>query len=171
MEERDLINKTKLAEVLILNIHTLQAGWIYSRWINPTTDAASQTLNSLEGGHGTLLFSSGMAAISTALFAVLKSGDHVVSKYAWRPCGPISSEHNSISVAQSNWEYFHSILDGMLVDCRVYPPALFNLLVPILSLCQMRIKELMRVDSHDSLCQLSSTRAKRELESLRVRQE
>ncbi|KAL9974389.1 hypothetical protein ACROYT_G011413 [Oculina patagonica] len=56
-----------------------KAGWLYSRWINPTTDAASQALNSLEGGHGTLLFSSGMAAISTALFAVLKSGDHVVA--------------------------------------------------------------------------------------------
>ena len=60
--------------------YTLQGGWLYSRWINPTTDAAAQALNSLEGGHGTLLFSSGMAAISTALFAVLKSGDHVVSK-------------------------------------------------------------------------------------------
>lgn len=58
---------------------SLQSGWLYSRWINPTVDAASQTLNSLEGGHGTLLFSSGMAAISTALFATLKSGDHVVS--------------------------------------------------------------------------------------------
>lgn len=56
-----------------------EPGWIYSRWINPTVDAARQTLNSLEGGHGTLLFSSGMAAISTALFAVLKSGDHVVA--------------------------------------------------------------------------------------------
>ncbi|KAJ7376647.1 hypothetical protein OS493_033529 [Desmophyllum pertusum] len=56
-----------------------KGGWLYSRWINPTTDAAAQALNSLEGGHGTLLFSSGMAAISTALFAVLKSGDHVVA--------------------------------------------------------------------------------------------
>lgn len=53
-------------------------GWLYSRWNNPTTDAASQTLNNLEGGYGTLLFSSGMAAVSTAFMAMLKSGDHVV---------------------------------------------------------------------------------------------
>ena len=56
---------------------SLQSGWLYSRWINPTIDAASQTLNSLEGGHGTPLFSSGMTAISTALFVTLKSGDRV----------------------------------------------------------------------------------------------
>ena len=62
---------------------SLQSGWLYSRWVNPTNDAASHTLNNLEGGHGTLLFSSGMAAISTALMAVLKSGDHVVSMYMY----------------------------------------------------------------------------------------
>ena len=56
-------------------------GWLYSRWNNPTTDAASQTLNNLEGGYGTLLFSSGMAAVSTAFMAMLKSGDHVVRIY------------------------------------------------------------------------------------------
>ena len=56
-------------------------GWLYSRWNNPTTDAASQTLNNLEGGYGTLLFSSGMAAVSTAFMAMLKSGDHVVRVY------------------------------------------------------------------------------------------
>ncbi|PFX20326.1 Cystathionine gamma-synthase [Stylophora pistillata] len=55
-----------------------KSGWLYSRWINPTVDAAAQTLNNLEGGQGTLLFSSGMAAITTALFSTLKSGDHVV---------------------------------------------------------------------------------------------
>ena len=52
---------------------------MYSRWINPTVDAAAQTLNNLEGGQGTLLFSSGMAAITNVLFATLSSGDHVVS--------------------------------------------------------------------------------------------
>ena len=65
-----------------------QTGWIYSRWENPTTQAASNTLNNLEGGHGTLLFSSGMAAISNALMAMLKSGDHVVcSAFALIICG------------------------------------------------------------------------------------
>ncbi|XP_048576624.1 cystathionine gamma-synthase isoform X2 [Nematostella vectensis] len=54
-------------------------GYLYSRWNNPTVDAAAQTLNALEGGVGTLLFSSGMAAISTALLSLLKAGDHVVA--------------------------------------------------------------------------------------------
>ncbi|XP_068721462.1 cystathionine gamma-synthase-like [Montipora capricornis] len=60
------------------DLATGKSGWIYSRWENPTTEAASNTLNNLEGGYGTLLFSSGMAAITTALMALLKSGDHVV---------------------------------------------------------------------------------------------
>ena len=55
-----------------------QQAYFYSRWCNPTCDAAAEVLNSLEGGAGTLLFSSGMAAISTALMAELQTGDHVV---------------------------------------------------------------------------------------------
>ena len=36
-------------------------------------------INALEGGAGTLVFASGMAAISAALIGFLKAGDHVVS--------------------------------------------------------------------------------------------
>ena len=78
-----------------MEFHFLQNGWIYSRWINPTTDAASQALNHLEGGQGTLLFASGMAAISTALFTVLKSGDHMVSASAF--CYSFSCYYNMVS--------------------------------------------------------------------------
>lgn len=38
-------------------------------------------INSLEGGKGSLVFSTGMAAISTALLCFLKSGDHIASIY------------------------------------------------------------------------------------------
>lgn len=62
-----------------------QDSYLYSRWANPTCDAAGHVLNSLEGGEGTLMYSSGMAAISTALLALLKAGDHLVSGHYMVP--------------------------------------------------------------------------------------
>ena len=50
----------------------------YGRYGNPTVRAAEAKLGALEGAEDTALFSSGMAAATTALFALLKSGDHVV---------------------------------------------------------------------------------------------
>ncbi|NMP24077.1 PLP-dependent transferase [Sulfobacillus sp. DSM 109850] len=49
----------------------------YSRTENPTRTPLAEGLATLEGGAGASLFSSGMAAI-TALFHLLKSGDHVI---------------------------------------------------------------------------------------------
>ncbi|HEY1405719.1 MAG TPA: PLP-dependent aspartate aminotransferase family protein [Spirochaetota bacterium] len=50
----------------------------YSRSGNPTRCAVEKSLAVLEGGHQGFAFASGMSAISSALFAVLKAGDHVV---------------------------------------------------------------------------------------------
>ena len=50
----------------------------YGRYGNPTVRAAEQKLSALEGAEETALFGSGMAAITTALFELLKAGDHVV---------------------------------------------------------------------------------------------
>ena len=58
-----------------------QSGYIYGRLGNPTCEAAECAINALEGGAGTLVFASGMAAISSALFGFLKAGDHVVCTY------------------------------------------------------------------------------------------
>ena len=52
-------------------------GRCYARADNPSFDAAAATLNGLEGGTGTLLFASGMAA-ATAVFQALAPSDHVV---------------------------------------------------------------------------------------------
>jgi len=49
----------------------------YSRDENPTYGAAEELLTRLEGGHASLLFSSGMAA-ACAVVQALKPGDHVV---------------------------------------------------------------------------------------------
>ncbi|XP_062594521.1 L-methionine gamma-lyase-like [Saccostrea cucullata] len=55
-----------------------EGGYIYSRLSNFTCDSVQSAINGIEGGKGTLVFGTGMAAISTALLCFLKSGDHIV---------------------------------------------------------------------------------------------
>ena len=50
----------------------------YGRYGNPTVRAAEKKLAALEGAEDAALFSTGMAAATTALFELLKAGDHVV---------------------------------------------------------------------------------------------
>lgn len=50
----------------------------YGRYGNPTQRIAEQKLAALEGAEDCLLFSSGMAAVTTALYAVLSHNSHVV---------------------------------------------------------------------------------------------
>jgi cystathionine gamma-synthase len=50
----------------------------YGRYGNPTQRIAEQKLAALEGADDCLLFSSGMAAITTTLYAILSHGSHVV---------------------------------------------------------------------------------------------
>jgi len=50
----------------------------YTRYGNPTHTAAAKLLADLEGAESALLFSSGMAAITTAILTVVKKGDHIV---------------------------------------------------------------------------------------------
>ncbi|MEP7119229.1 MAG: PLP-dependent aspartate aminotransferase family protein [Acidobacteriota bacterium] len=54
------------------------AGYLYSRYDNPTVVAVETKLAAVEGAEASLVFGSGMAAISTALFGLLQSGDEVV---------------------------------------------------------------------------------------------
>jgi O-acetylhomoserine/O-acetylserine sulfhydrylase-like pyridoxal-dependent enzyme len=53
--------------------------WLYSRWGNPTADVAGKMITKIENGYGSFVTSSGMAAITTSLFAKLKAGDHVIA--------------------------------------------------------------------------------------------
>lgn len=50
----------------------------YGRYGNPTVAACEAKLAALEGGQAAVLTSSGMSAITTTLFAMLKAGAHVV---------------------------------------------------------------------------------------------
>jgi cystathionine beta-lyase/cystathionine gamma-synthase len=53
-------------------------GYLYSRYDNPTVVAVERKLAAVDGAEASLVFSSGMAAISTALFGLLQAGDEVV---------------------------------------------------------------------------------------------
>jgi cystathionine gamma-synthase len=55
------------------------AGHIYSRNSNPTVDVLERKIAALDGTGAAAAFSTGMAAISSTLFALLSPGDRVVS--------------------------------------------------------------------------------------------
>src|SRR5918995_2024657 len=54
------------------------SAYLYSRYENPTLVAAEAKVAAADGAETSLLFSSGMAATSTALLSLLKAGDEVV---------------------------------------------------------------------------------------------
>ncbi len=53
-------------------------GYTYSRKSNPTRTALEDRINELEGGKGTCVFSTGMAAINITAQTLLEKGDHVI---------------------------------------------------------------------------------------------
>jgi cystathionine beta-lyase/cystathionine gamma-synthase len=56
------------------------AGYAYSRYRNPTTNALENALADLEGGSGAIATSSGMGAVNAVLLSQLRSGDHVIAQ-------------------------------------------------------------------------------------------
>ncbi len=56
-----------------------EAGNIYSRLTNPTTDAFEQRVAALEGGNNAVAFASGHAAIVATILNFLQAGDEIVS--------------------------------------------------------------------------------------------
>ena len=54
-------------------------GYIYTRYGNPTVRTVERKMAELEGAEDAAVFSSGMAAITTTIFTLVSSGDHVVS--------------------------------------------------------------------------------------------
>ncbi len=57
-------------------------GNTYSRIMNPTVAAFEERMANLEGGVGAVAFASGLAAQASALFTLLRPGDHVVASSA-----------------------------------------------------------------------------------------
>jgi len=56
-----------------------EAGFVYSRFSNPTVTALQERLAALEGGEACVATASGMSAILATAMALMKAGDHVVS--------------------------------------------------------------------------------------------
>ncbi len=54
-------------------------GQVYTRLGNPTTEALEKRLAILEGGGAAIVTASGMAAITTAVLTILRSGDEILS--------------------------------------------------------------------------------------------
>ena len=58
---------------------TTKGGYQYARQGTPTTAALEAKITALEDGFGTVCLATGMAAIATTLFALLRAGDHIVA--------------------------------------------------------------------------------------------
>ena len=56
-----------------------QSGYSYGRQVNPTVTALQDKISLMENGLATAAFATGMAAIGTTLFALLRAGDHFIS--------------------------------------------------------------------------------------------
>lgn len=67
--------------------------WIYTRWGNPTVQQLEQKLAAIEEAETAIAFGSGMAAITTLLFHLLRSGDHaIISDVAYAALSEITNE-------------------------------------------------------------------------------
>lgn len=55
------------------------AGYNYGRQQNPTVNALQDRVTQMEQGAASTAFATGMAAISSALFALLRAGDHMIA--------------------------------------------------------------------------------------------
>lgn len=53
--------------------------YVYTRGNNPTLRLFENRMAALEGGNGSVAFASGMAAISSVLFSLLKPGDNLIA--------------------------------------------------------------------------------------------
>lgn len=54
-------------------------GHAYARQSTPTTDSLQSMINQAEQGVGTLVFATGMAALSATFLSMLKQGDHLIT--------------------------------------------------------------------------------------------
>lgn len=61
-------------------VHATETDRFYTRYGNPTHTVAENAIAELEGTDAALLFSSGMAAITTTILSLVKAGDHIVAQ-------------------------------------------------------------------------------------------
>src|SRR5476651_2134347 len=54
-------------------------GFAYSRQGNPTVNALEHKVTQMENGYASVAFSTGMAAISSTIIALIKNSDHIIA--------------------------------------------------------------------------------------------
>ncbi|MGH8664647.1 MAG: O-succinylhomoserine sulfhydrylase [Burkholderiales bacterium] len=59
-----------------------EAGYIYSRFTNPTVTTLQERLAALEGAEACIATASGMSAILACAMSLLQSGDHVIASHS-----------------------------------------------------------------------------------------
>jgi len=90
--------------------YTDDDGFVYSRWGSPTNEACAKQIAALEGVEdtgGTMLFGSGMSAITSSLMSVLKTGDHAVFPYT-----VYGGTHEFLKEFALNWGVEIDFIDG-----------------------------------------------------------
>lgn len=93
-------------------------GYVYSRQGNPTGAALEAKLVALEGARSAAVFSTGMAAMSAMLLALLKAGDHVVSsQYLFGNTNSLLQTLSGLGVAVS----FVDATDARQVEAAIRP--------------------------------------------------
>lgn len=78
----------------------------YGRYGNPTVRAVEQRLAALEGTEDAALFASGMAAVTTAVLALVRAGQHVV---LYRDCYRMT--HEFVTDVLARFGVAHTLLD------------------------------------------------------------
>jgi cystathionine beta-lyase/cystathionine gamma-synthase len=82
--------------------------FLYTRYANPTLGELEEALAALEGAEASLVLSSGMAAMTTALLSLVRSGDEVLA---------------SSALYGGTVRLLEEVLPGLGVTARFIPPA------------------------------------------------
>lgn len=97
-------------------INSRDQAYTYGRRATPTTRALEQALTELEGGAATILTSSGLAAVSTAILAFVQTGDHILV---------------TDSVYQPARTFCDKMLARLGVETTYYDPAIGAAITPL----------------------------------------
>ena len=130
-------------------------GYVYTRWANPTVTVLEKRVAALENGQAALATASGMAAITTALLANLKAGDHVVAAKAIYPStyAVLDQDFSALGIETTFVDAtdVENVADAVRANTRVvYVESPGN---PLLSLCDLQeIARIARDAGAVSIC-------------------
>ena len=81
---------------------TVKNAWNYARQGTPTSSALESLVNRMEGGRGTICFTTGMAGICAIFLTLLRAGDHLVcSKHVFGNTNSVLGTLEDLGIAVS----------------------------------------------------------------------